>query len=123
MTGLVLVTLAAIAGSTARFVFDSTSRRWFPHGPSVGILTANVIGSFVLALVVGVVATHTVDDRWRLVVGTGFCGSFTTFSTLTVELAALADLGRRRQLVGWTAMSVVGGGVAAALGIVIGRGW
>lgn len=123
MTGLVLVTLAAMAGSTARFALDGASRRWFPHGPSVGILFVNLLGSFVLGAVVGVMAVHTVDARWRLVVGTGFCGSFTTFSTLAVELAVLADLGRRRALVGWTAASVVGGGVAAALGIALGRGW
>lgn len=123
MSGLVLVTIAAVVGSTSRFALDGASRRWFPHGPSVGVLVANLLGSFVLGLVVGVAATHTVDPRWRLVIGTGFCGSFTTFSTLAVELAGLADLGRRRPLVAWSVASIAGGGIAAALGIALGRGW
>lgn len=123
MTGLVLVTAAAIVGASSRFGLDAVSRRWFPRGPSVGILVVNVAGSFLLGLVVGSVAVHGIDARWRLVVGTGFCGSFTTFSTLAVELAGLADTGRRRMMIGWTAMSVVGGGLAATLGLALGRGW
>ena len=123
MSDLVLVTMAAALGSAARHGVDLVSRRWFPHGPSRGILAVNVIGSFVLGLLAGVVAGGTLGTRWALVVGTGFCGSLTTFSTLAAELAGLADTGRRRLLLGWTATTLLAGGVAAAAGVALGRLW
>lgn len=123
MIGLLLVTVGAAVGSGARFALDIGSRRWFPSGPSVGILVVNLVGSFVLGVLVGLMATRLLDDRWRLLVGIGFCGSFTTFSTFVVELAELIDVDRRRVLLAWTAAAVVGGGMAAALGVGVGRAW
>jgi CrcB protein len=58
-----------------------------------GTLAANVAGAFLLSLLlyenrlVGSLSAET-----RLVVGTGFCSSFTTYSTFAVETAALAGL-------------------------------
>jgi len=123
MTGIVVVTVGAVVGSVARFILDATSRRRFGPGPSPGILLANVLGSFLLGVLVGLMATRFVDDRWRLLVGVGFCGSFTTFSSFVVELADLVGGARGRMLVAWTAAAVIGGGVAASLGLALGRTW
>lgn len=123
MTSILLITVGAVIGSGARFALDAMARRWFPRGPSPGILVVNLLGSFVLGVLVGLMATRLVEDRWRLLVGVGFCGSFTTFSTFVVELAELFDQGQRRALVSWVIVTVVGGGIAASLGLVVGRAW
>lgn len=123
MTGLVIVGVAGAAGAMSRHLADIGLRRWFPDGPSVGILVVNVLGSFVLGVLVGSVSVHTVDANLRLAVGTGFCGAFTTFSTFAAELAGLVESRSRGALLRWTALMLVGGGIAAAIGVGLGRSW
>ena len=104
MTAWIVVGLAGALGATSRHAVDIGLRRWFPKGPSIGILVVNLLGSFVLGIVVGVVATRTMDENLRLGVAAGFCGAFTTFSTFAAELAGLVNDRNHRMLVQWTAM-------------------
>src|SRR5690606_35928256 len=60
--------------------------RWFVR-PGWATLQVNVVGSALLGVVAGLVATHGWDDRWLAVLGAGLAGGLTTFSTLAVELA------------------------------------
>lgn len=60
-----------------------------PH-PSWTVLAVNVIGSFALGLVVAIRASG-LTDRWTALVGIGFCGGLTTFSTHAVDLARRLD--------------------------------
>ena len=85
------VALAGGVGAVARFVLDGLVRSrvasWFP----VGTVVVNVTGSFVLGLVTGLALAHVVPDELRLVVGTGFCGGYTTFSTASFETVRLVE--------------------------------
>ncbi|MSW29237.1 MAG: hypothetical protein F2947_02550 [Actinobacteria bacterium] len=121
VTAWIIVGLAGALGATSRHAVDIGLRRWFPKGPSIGILVVNLLGSFVLGIVVGVVATRTIDENLRLGVAAGFCGAFTTFSTFAAELAGLVNDRNHRMVLQWTAMMVLGGGLAAYAGIVLGR--
>jgi CrcB protein len=72
-------------------------------------LAINVLGSFVL----GVVATACAGDEkasWRMLLGVGVCGGFTTFSTFSVETLQLIEQQRW-----WAAGGYVLGSVAAGL--------
>ena len=74
-----------------------------------GILVVNVTGSFVLGLLIGLGLYHGLPSDARLVLGTGFCGAYTTFSTFTFDAVRLVEAGR----VGAAAMNLVvstGGG-------------
>jgi fluoride exporter len=74
------------------------------------VFVVNVVGAFVL----GWIATgRGPSSRARAVVGTGFCGALTTFSTFQLEVLQMLDAGR----VG-LAVLYVGGSVAAGLGAV-----
>ena len=115
-----LVALAGGLGAVARFlvdgVVDSLSRR---ATIPMGTVVINVSGSFLLGLVTGWWA----DPGLRLVLGTGFVGGYTTFSTASVEAARLAMSGR-----GWAAVAQAAGMVvlsvnAAALGLWLGGLW
>jgi CrcB protein len=113
------VGLAGGLGAVARFVIDGAvqdrSTGSFPYGT----LTVNVVGSFVLGVVTGLAWYHGLGGRAHVVVGVGFCGAFTTWSSVTWETVRLAEEGLGRQAV----VSVVGGVAAslaaAALGIVV----
>ena len=123
MTAWIIVGLAGALGAISRHAADIGLRRWFPNGPSIGILLVNLVGSFVLGIVVGVASHQMLNENVRLGVAVGFCGAFTTFSTFAAELAGLVNEGKHRMLLQWTALMVIGGGVAAYAGIAFGRVW
>ena len=123
MTAWIIVGLAGALGATSRHAADIGLRRWFPNGPSIGILLVNLVGSFVLGTVVGVASHQMLNENVRLGVAVGFCGAFTTFSTFAAELAGLVNEGKHRMLLQWTALMVIGGGVAAYAGVALGRVW
>jgi CrcB protein len=82
---ILLVALGAIFGAVARFLITHYSRGPASvHGFPYGTLIVNVLG----CLIVGYVLTWTADqnhDSWRLLIATGFCGAFTTFSAFAYE--------------------------------------
>jgi len=111
---IVLVALAGGLGAACRFLIDSAlaarTRRNFP----VGTLVINVTGSFLLGLLVGWAQQHGPGaEPARAVLGTGFLGGYTTFSTASVELVRLTRAGRRAAALG-LACGMLGFSVAAA---------
>lgn len=104
----VLVGLGGAVGATARFlVNDSLTSSRFP----VGTLTVNVVGSFVLALVTALGA----GSDLLLFVGTGACGSFTTFSSFSVETVQLWEDGDRRLAALNATSNLAGAGIGIGL--------
>ena len=81
-SSVLLVALGAAFGAPLRFVIDRWAREHTRAGTILGTLVVNVVGSFVLGLVAGV--PHPAS--WLMpLVGIGFCGALTTFSTLAFE--------------------------------------
>jgi len=60
---------------------------------------------------------------WRFLLGTGFCGALTTFSTFQVETIRLAENGYPGVAVGYAAASLALGMACAVAGTVIARRW
>lgn len=90
----VVTFLAGAAGALSRFLLDSSiKQRWqsvFPW-PTVVI---NVTGSLLLGVLAGLVLFDGQSAVWQTVVGTGFCGGFTTFSTASFETVRLVQQNR-----------------------------
>lgn len=86
--------LAGGVGAVCRVVLEGalTGRR--PRVFPLPTLLINVTGSLLLGLLTGLVLSHGVPDAWRAVLGTGFCGGFTTFSTASVAGVRLAEQDR-----------------------------
>ena len=88
---VVLTVLAGAVGAVARFVVDAEMKsRWKSTVPwaTIGI---NVSGSFVLGVLAGVAMFHAAAPAWQTVLGTGFCGGYTTFSTVSFESVRLVQ--------------------------------
>ena len=113
---IVLLALAGGLGAAARFAVDGVVRARRPGDFPWGTLVVNVTGSFLLGLLTGLVLAGA-GDAWRLLLGTGFCGGFTTFSTAAVDTVRLARRGALRaaaaNLAGNLALTLL----AAALGL------
>jgi len=110
-----LVALGAAFGAPLRYLVSHWSRAGLHAVPTVGTVVVNVLGSFVLGLLVG----SALDGRWLALVGVGFCGALTTFSTLALEVwGALTDR-RRTEAVLNVALSLSLGLGAAWLGYAL----
>lgn len=83
-------------------------------------LAINMVGSFVLG-VVSALATRTsvLNRELTLFLGAGLCGGFTTFSTFSVELMSMWELDRTWPMAAYALASLVGGFLAALLGISV----
>ena len=78
---VVAVAMAGALGAPLRYAVErAATARWATTFP-LGTFVVNVTGSFALGLVVGLTASGTFDADTRTVVGTGFLGAYTTFST------------------------------------------
>ena len=107
-----LVAAGAAVGAPARVLVGRAVRQRFGSGPWVGTLVVNVGGSFVLGLLVGGGAGASAVA----LVGTGFCGAFTTFSTLALELLDAGEDRDAAAVARIVGLSLVLGIGAAALG-------
>ena len=112
MTAL-LVVLGAAVGAPTRYLVDLWVQSL--HGTVLpwGTFAVNVSGSFVLGVVGGLASRGGVPPATVALVGTGFCGALTTFSTFAYETVALA-----RQGAWWYAAANVLGSVAAGFAAV-----
>ena len=112
-----LVALGAAVGAPARMLVGQVVRERFGVGTPAGTLVVNVLGSLVLGALVGGGA----GEGWLAFVGTGFCGAFTTFSSLALEVWEAGEDERPRDAVGIVVLSVVLGVGAAVLGFLLAR--
>jgi fluoride exporter len=112
VTAGLLVVLGAAVGAPARYLTD----RWLQstHGTGFpwGTFTVNVVASFVLGLVAG-----GSPPAVAALVGTGFCGALSTWSTLGYETVRLAEQGAWSSAVFNVVASVLAGLGAAGLGL------
>lgn len=112
------VAAAGAAGAVARAAVSALVRlRWPRRG--LGTLVVNLAGAFALGVWT---AWPGIGDAWVQVVGTGFLGAFTTFSTWMVEAAAAWREGRRASVALEVAVTLVLGVGAALLGAAVAGG-
>ena len=113
------VGLAGSFGAIARYLVDAAVsdrvRGDFPWGTFV----INVTGSFLLGVLSGLVLYQAMDDLPRVLIGTGFCGAYTTFSTFSFETVQLAERGQRSSAAIYLTASVVVGLCAAGAGLAL----
>lgn len=89
----VLVFLGGGVGSLCRYAIGLWMQPWQERYPAATLL-ANGLACLILGLVLGLHVAHGLPARWRLLLGTGFCGGFSTFSTFTAETWQLGQSGQ-----------------------------
>ena len=108
---LLLVMLGGAAGAVARYVADRLVPAW---DIPLATLAVNVAGSFVLGILAG--AGSTVPEPVGALLGTGFCGALTTWSTFAFQTVDLGVRGPRRMAVVNVAATLIVGFAAVWLG-------
>ncbi|HEY3669539.1 MAG TPA: fluoride efflux transporter CrcB [Acidimicrobiia bacterium] len=115
-----LVAVAGALGALGRYgvhgLVQSRVASRFPYGTVV----VNVTGSLMLGLVVGLATYQGLDADVRTVVGTGFIGAYTTFSSFSYDTFGLIEAGEVRPALANALGSVVVGLAAATAGFALG---
>lgn len=113
------VALAGAAGSVSRYAVGLMLQR-LPIAFPVGTLIVNVLGAFLIGLFARWLNTPSLDPVWRISLTVGFCGGFTTFSTFSAELIALAQEGKVARAAVYVVLSVSLAVIATLLGMSFG---
>jgi len=119
MIKLLVIGFGGFLGSILRYVVgksvDGKINASFPWGT----FTVNVVGSFIIGFVYMLAMRKVgITENWRLFLGAGFCGGFTTFSAFAWENVSLLD----QKLIGTSLIYIVSSIVIGILAIVAG-GW
>lgn len=116
---LIWVAVGGALGSVSRYAVGQwIPLRTFPWAT----LTVNIIGSFLIGLL-----WSYFNDKWganssmKLLLMTGICGGFTTFSALALENLELVHQGRYTTAILYIMLSLIAGLLAVALGWWIGQ--
>lgn len=114
-----VVGLAGSVGAVGRYLLDGAVQDRTSGLFPFGTLTVNAVGSLVLGCVAGLALRYAGDQTAETIIGTGFCGALTTWSTASWETVRLAQVGESMVAVGYTfanlAVSLVLGGLGLAL--------
>jgi len=115
--GWVAFVVAAAVGAPVRYLVDIAVAERVRGALPWGTLVINVSGSFLLGLLTGLGLHHGLPRTARVVLGVGFCGAYTTFSTFTFETVRLMEEGSPVEALKNTVATFLAGTLAAATGL------
>ena len=123
MDKLLLVAAGGATGAVMRYLTGMASLRLLGPGWPWGTLTVNVVGGFAMGLLVATLALRGGADqeRWRLLLGVGVLGGFTTFSAFSLEVALMIERREWPQAFGYSTLSVVLSVAALFAGLMLAR--
>ncbi|HEX7800418.1 MAG TPA: fluoride efflux transporter CrcB [Asticcacaulis sp.] len=120
------VALGGAIGALLRY----QSGRLMTHWLGAAVVTAfpwatlvvNVVGSLFMGALAGFLARHGHGgEQWRLFIGVGVLGGFTTFSSFSLEMMLLVERGQAFQALTYALVSILAGLTALYLGLIIMR--
>jgi CrcB protein len=116
---LLYVALGGAVGAVARFAVSLWLAPATPDTFPWATFVVNLAGAFLLGIVVARYSAQPAQAGWYHLLGTGFCGAFTTFSTFSKETLVLLHHGRIGLALCYVLGSVLAGLLLAYLGKVL----
>lgn len=118
-----VVAAGGFVGAPSRYLLDRAINRRIESDLPWGTFLVNISGSFVLGLLTGLSLSNHLSPLANALLGTGFCGAYTTFSTFTFETIRLLEVGQilDAALNAFVSLAVglLGAGAGLAIGLAI----
>jgi len=111
--------VAGAIGAPCRYLLDRLVQDHTAGAFPWGTFVINITGSILLGVITGASLYHAFPDTPKIILGTGFCGAYTTFSTWTFETVRLLEEGAVREAVMNATLSLLVGVGAAGLGLAL----
>lgn len=118
---LLLVMSGGAVGAGARYLTGVVAHAAFGPGWPWGTLIANAVGGLLMGLLAGVLAKTVAGEAWRLLLGVGVLGGYTTFSSFSLETVTMAQRGEWASAAAYVAVSVAGSLLALLAGLSLVR--
>jgi CrcB protein len=114
--------LAGIGGAAGAAVRYAVSRLFVARGwqPMLATLSVNLAGSLAIGVLIGL-QLPTMKPDVHVLLGIGFLGGLTTYSTLNVQKAVMWNVRKRKSLLKYILATYPGGWTLTAIGVVIGQ--
>lgn len=91
LKNILLVAFGGALGSTLRYLISLIFiSKKFPFST----LTVNIVGSFLIGLLIAYSLKNSVSSYWQTILVVGFCGGFTTFSAFSWDVISMLQNGR-----------------------------
>jgi len=116
------ICLGGAAGTAARHLLTLWSNERFGSSFPYGTLAVNLIGCFLISLVVQAAVTAEWSATLRLALVTGVLGGFTTYSAFNHETLRLFSQGSNGMALAYMGLTVIGGLLSGWLGLAVARG-
>lgn len=105
---MLAVAMGGAIGAVGRYLVMNAVGTWLGHGFPWGTFTVNLVGSFILGVILeGSALAWSPPPELRALLVVGFLGAFTTFSTFSMDSYYLIDRGQVAQAAAYIAGSVV----------------
>ena len=121
MPPVFLVMLGGAAGSGARYLTGRAMSSLFGAGYPFGTLAVNLVGGLLMGVLAGMLAKAGDGESWRLLLGVGVLGGFTTFSAFALDTIVLIERGQATIALGYILLSVIGSILAVFAGLTLTR--
>lgn len=122
MKQVLFVGLGGAAGSVLRYLTHVVTLKYYAASFPLATFIVNAAGCFIAGMIFGLVSQETSEaQNLKLLLITGFCGGFTTFSAFALENVRLMNSGSTTTAILYTLASIAAGLLAVWIGLLITR--
>lgn len=118
---LVFVMVGGAFGSGARYLTGRAALALLGPEFPFGTLAVNLIGGALMGVLAGVLARTGAAESWRLLLGVGVLGGFTTFSSFSLDVVTMIERDAAGAALGYALLSVLGSVLALFAGLWLTR--
>ena len=114
-----MIGIGSCVGGISRYLLQQSVQKQYPYSIPLGTLSVNIIGCFIIGVIYGIASKgNLLSPEMRLLLATGFCGGFTTFSSFAYENVSMVLDGEFFYPVLYVLISVIIGFGAVHAGIL-----
>lgn len=118
LRSMLMVAMGGAVGSAMRYLTSKVMQDWLPNAFPYGTFVVNLLGCLVIGFLYGLIDQNMLgSNNLKLLLITGFCGGFTTFSTFSHESLSLVQQGHLSYAVLYVGGSVCLGMLMVLIGI------